>query len=156
MHDFDIISDFCAYFSVRNAAERKLHLPNMLSPSCYFLECFLCVCLIHASSLNESNFSWIQEKKRESILILMLWELSKHCIRFLYFLCYLGSNQGGLADCGEWGQSLLIDFLSNRRKDSSVCYCSVIIAFARFILVVADAEAYDIVQIGGVIRWDCL
>lgn len=57
--------------------------------------------------MNLILFSEFRKKYRESILILLLLEISKHCILFLYFLCCHGSNHIGLADCCEWGQSSL-------------------------------------------------
>lgn len=45
-----------------------------------------------------------------------------------------------------------VDFLSDKRKDTSVCDYSVIIAFADFIFELMYPHAYGIFQTGGVIQ----
>ncbi|MXQ87652.1 hypothetical protein E5288_WYG017742 [Bos mutus] len=45
-----------------------------------------------------------------------------------------------------------IDFLSNKRTDSSVCDCSVIITYASFIFELMYPYAYGTFQIGGVVQ----
>lgn len=150
MDDFGVISCFCVYFSDmchRNAAARKLYFLHIHSLSLYLLlSVFIYMCLIYVSWVNESILSSEFRKEYMSInLNLLLLEISKHCIGFLYFLWCYESHCIELADFCEWGQSLLYRlFLSNKRKDSSVCYCCLIITSAGFIFELMYPYAYDI------------
>lgn len=151
--DFNVPSCFCVCFSIEYAVARKLYLPNIPSlSSCLNPVLLICLCLIHASRVNESHsFLWIQERIEV-----------KHCkppvfgdIKTSYKISFFVMGViAGLPHCGKWGQSLLYWLLSNKRKDSSVCYCSVIIMLDGFIFELTHPCAYNIFQIVGVIWWD--